>query len=458
MALTKLSPKTQNLIGCGVITAILLIGVVSYGLWSVYSFFKNINTSAETPLPEELQQARVVTGGDFLVKAEVFKLSDEPYAQTIGKSVLISDEKERAKIVASSTARRFHNFSDLRLCGGELIAAGKFGAFAFDLEGKFKREILFKPTTEKIKIWWFEHNTYKQNLNHLQIVELKKNEPCGFIAYDSVAGATIYNDKGNIIWNYGKENSDLSELWAEKSDDAEEDKYVLAATVGDLDGDESSEFIVAVNNDGVHAFNSSGSQKWFQPDDFPNGEFLITNLNSAENWLVKCGSRSKILDKNGNIVKSLKANDRCFVIKAEDGNNRLQFVDLNDNRLTLSNEDGAEILQADAPLSNIKLKEPRKVDVPFHSELSFTEDSESVYKPECIWANLQDGKDKYLAVVGDFTGLPRAQFYIYDAKGKLVYQEILPESAETITVLPNRNKTESIVVGGKNTIWKYSAH
>jgi hypothetical protein len=48
--------------------------------------------------------------------------------------------------------------------------------------------------------------------------------------------------------------------------------------------------------------------------------------------------------------------------------------------------------------------------------------------------------------------------YVYDEKETLVYHELLPEDAETIAIKPTANSTEEILIGGKNTIWKFAAN
>lgn len=43
------------------------------------------------------------------------------------------------------------------------------------------------------------------------------------------------------------------------------------------------------------------------------------------------------------------------------------------------------------------------------------------------------------------------------AVAALVCHELLPEDAETIAAIPAANANEEIVIGGKNTIWKFTA-
>jgi len=48
--------------------------------------------------------------------------------------------------------------------------------------------------------------------------------------------------------------------------------------------------------------------------------------------------------------------------------------------------------------------------------------------------------------------------YIFDARGNLVYHEVLPERIEALGVLPADNgKTETLLVGGENKVWQYTS-
>ena len=95
---------------------------------------------------------------------------------------------------------------------------------------------------------------------------------------------------------------------------------------------------------------------------------------------------------------------------------------------------------------------------PVDSELIYTTDSsENIAFPEAAWVKLKEAEPKYLAIVAAYIGLPRANLYVYKPDGELVYHELLPESAKTLAVLPTDNETEELLIGGKNTIWKFSA-
>jgi hypothetical protein len=139
--------------------------------------------------------------------------------------------------------------------------------------------------------------------------------------------------------------------------------------------------------------------------------------------------------------------------------------------MILSDINNNILLQPAAPLSEIERKfekpnvpSPTPIDlgngmrvVPVPMGEGFGSNIEGVYQPKAVQVKLQKDKPKYLAIVAPFIGIPRAHFYVYDEKGTLVYHELLPEEAETITVLPTTTTTEEILVGGKDTIWKFTS-
>jgi hypothetical protein len=70
---------------------------------------------------------------------------------------------------------------------------------------------------------------------------------------------------------------------------------------------------------------------------------------------------------------------------------------------------------------------------------------------------LAPGKPDYFAVVECQDMLSnRSVLQIFDPSGKPVYEEILPENANSLLVLPApASKPETLLVGGTKTIWRY---
>lgn len=474
MKQSKLSPKTKTLIGCGAFALLFLVGIGGYFGWKIYSFYSEISRySSSREIPDELREPRVLKGAGFLSKTEIFKLSSDGYGATLKKGIAARDEKEKQKIINSDSAKGISNFDDIKVCGGEIVAAGRFGAQILDLNGNFKREILFEPSLTKIKIGWYQQNHYKAAVDNLQIVDLDGDGNCEFFSFGSLEGVTVYDREGNIAWKYGGEETE--DLFQDR--DFDKEVYVTEAAVGDLDGDGQAEYIVARRNDGIRVFDKNGNEKWFQPDEFPTATMRVIDLDGdGRSEFLEYGSETKIRDAaTGKVVRELKGgNSSDAFLFAEDKNKKksLQFCDFDENRLECVDENGIKLIEAEAPLSRVKRKSPDQsppkaaatpvdfgngvVAVPMSETSGVGDNIESVYQPKAVWVSLAKDKPKYLAVVASFIGIPRAHFYVYEPNGTLVYHELLGEDAETLAAI-TANQTEEIVIGGKETIWKFTA-
>lgn len=451
-----MTPKARNILIVFGILAAAGIGIVGYGGYRIYSFYSNFGMYRE--VPDELKEARVTVGNGLLRRTEFFKMETKSLLGTISESTAAADDKDGKKILNAKMARSVYNFTDVRVIGSEVIAAGEFGGFVLDLSGNLKREVFFEPLSEKIKAGPYEETTYRTNVGTLRIIRLDANR-IGFLSFDWVQGVRVLDENGNQIWSHGKEDIDLTNMFANSEvQDAESEKstHVLEAAVGDLDGDGVSEYVVARKNDGIRAYDQSGKERWFQPDQLPSSRLQIVDLDGdGRGEVIEIGRR--VRDSHGKVLRELKGSDSaaCVIVPGVDGSGRVQFAEISNGELLFSGEDGGSIFKMPAPLSHIK-KAPEKVEVPESSEMSYIDDGDRLAYPQGVFVTLKENEPGYLAVVAAFNGLPRANLYIYDLSGRLVYHELLPEEAETITVLPADDGTEQILVGGKDTIWLYS--
>jgi hypothetical protein len=247
----------------------------------------------------------------------------------------------------------------------------------------------------------------------------------------------------------------LGSLFQDGEEEYKKSKHVLEATVGDLDNDGIGEYIVATKSEGIRAYDRSGKEMWLQPDEFASNKLEVMELNhDGKNELLEIGKA--VRDGNGRVIREAKIHGDATVFADGEKESAIQFADFDGGKLTLKSENGDKVFESDAPLSEIK-KEPKRVDVP-GTGVSYTDDADRVAFPRAVWVQLREGKPKYLAVIASFIGLPRSNFYVYDKAGVLVYHELLPEDAETIAVLPTDGGRDDILIGGKDTIWKYAAN
>ncbi len=443
--------RTRNILIAIGLVLLVGLGIVVYAAFSIYSFVTGV---FNPEIPDEIKQARVLKGEGFLIKSEFFKLESQSFLKTIGESSKAKDEKQRQRIVQSKTGVGLANFEDLKFLGGKIIAVGEFGSFVFDKSGKLEKKTSFEPIEEKIKIGWWEQSTYSAGLDNIRVVELEKGK-YGFLSFGLREGVRVFNHNGDEIWAYGKGDLDLAVIWESQKETEkkfEKETWVLEATVGDLNNDGISEYVVASKNVGIQAFNRKGAKLWAVKDEYPSDELTIIDLDGdGNNELVEVNS--KVRDGNGKLIRELKTSGSMVLLKGNSGETKLQSCGIYENELTCENEKGSKILSATAPLDQIKVK-PKTTSLP--DGTSHTSDSISLYKPKMSWVRLKKDEPEYLAVVGAYTSIPRANFYVYNSDGKLVYHELLPEDAETIAVLPTDNGTEEILIGGRVTIWKYS--
>lgn len=452
-----MKPKSRNILLILGAIAFIFVGTIGYGLYSVYSFFSQFSTTRE--IPDEIKDAKTLVGSEFLTKTVFFHQSRDGLVKTIGDGTKVKDEKERQKMVQSEVAKGIYNFADLKLVDGEIVAVGEFGGYFFDLNGDLKRHMAFDPVVVKVKIGPYEQETYQNGLSNLQIVQLERNK-LGFLSYGSTEGVRVFDENGNQIWSTGSEEADLSILFRndkERESEYEKKTYVLRAAVGDLDNDGISEYIVARKKDGVRAYDQRGSEKWFQPADFPNEKLDIRDLDGdGKNELLEIGN--SVLDGSGKFVRKLGGGESFLFVDGKDRGLSIESIQIDDGLISLSDENGVNLFSSKAPLSEIK-KEARKVDVPGHPELSYVDDTERVVYPKAVLVQLQKGKPKYLAVVASFIGIPRANLYVFELNGNLVYHELLDEEAETIAGIPSAEEgKEQLLVGGKESIWRYAAN
>jgi hypothetical protein len=403
-----MKPRTRNILIIVGIVVLIVFGFVGYGIYSLYSFFSQVREFTNREIPAELKETGVLKGADFLTKSEFFKLKETGFTETIGKGAAAKDEKERQKIINSNTAKGIFGFDDIKICGEEIVAVGKFGAQVFDLNGNFKQEILFEPNQTKIKVGWYEQNHYKNDLDNLQIIDLENDGRCEFFSFGLTQGMVVYGNQGNIIWKYGE--NEITDLFEKR--DIDKEIYVTEATVGDLDGDGAAEYIVARRNDGIRVFDRNGGEKWFQPEEFPTASMKVLDIDGdGKNELLEYGGKSKIRDASGNVIRELKggsSNNAVLFVEDKDKRKTLIFCNIYQNKFTCEDENDQKIIESEAPLSDIPKKNPKKVEVPGYPEMSYMDDKESVSYPKAVLVSLRKDKPKYLAVVASFIGIPRA--------------------------------------------------
>lgn len=468
--------SSRNILIVLVCVFVVIGGFAAYGVYKIYSIFSFVR-SMTPETPADIKEPRILTGGDFLTKKEFFKITTGGMFETIGKGSTIKDEEEREKFVHQQTAKGIYNFDEIKVIGYEIVAVGKFGGFVFDIGGELKREIVFDLVKDKIKIGPYEKEHLHSELDNIRIVQLETNK-YGFLSFGSTSGVRVFDQNGHEIWAYGKQDIDLRELTRDEEErerENEKNPFVVEAGVGDLDNDGVSEYIVSKINGEIRAFDRDGNERWFQKAEYSFGPLIVADIDQdGKNELLEIGENIRN-GEDGKIIREAGGDSHSAVLFAEDKQKKrvIQFCEIKKIKLVCADEKGAKFFEGEAPLNELKSTRPTPEPLPAatpiyhdngtaevpvgsgHGSYESTENTESIYKPKAVWVTLKKDKPKYLAVVGAYIGIPRANLYIYAPDGTLVYHELLPENAEAIAVLPGENGIESLLVGGKETIWKY---
>lgn len=288
--------QTRSLLAAVGLVLLIVFGLISFGGYKVYSIFTRSGTTGEADLPEAIRQPRVIKGADFLTKKEIYKVKQNGYWTTIVKSFSIPDAKERQKSISAEVSKSYWGFSDIAFFDNKIVAVGAFGAYVFNTDGNFQREILFEPTAKKQKIVGMEMETFEAKTNEPEIIKLAEGK-FGFLSQDGAnEGVSVYDDEGKNVWRYGKADINYNSLG--KTEEERRKAYqkqirVAGAAVGDLDGDGASEFVVARYNDGIRAFDQNGNEKWFQPEIMPKRDFKIVDIDGkGKNVILETGKNS----------------------------------------------------------------------------------------------------------------------------------------------------------------------
>jgi len=288
--------------------------------------------------------------------------------------------------------------------GTEIGVAGTQGALFLDKGLKVKFRIEFSAQT-----------------SHVDIVDVDSDQVCEFMNRGSWSDdASLIDHTGTMKWAYGG-TPGVDDMCA-----------------GDIDGDGRLEFAVGFNGrGGVHLVDSNGRRRWRKPDGNVwhveiadvngDGRLEIVHSNAAGQITIR--------DGQGNILSRAKPTAYFS------GFSLSRWPDKNAPQYALLAENGA------LWVLDFKGKTVRRMDAPRAGSLGHVRGVTVKLKPD---------SPEYFAVVVEFENWNRSNIYVYDGKGTLVYQEILPEACASIAALPlDSFGKEAMLVGGRGRVWQY---
>lgn len=445
-----LKRSTKIVITVAAVLVLTGVSLVGYGIWRAYSFFSYISSYHDRPLPPELAEPRVLSGDGFLTKKELFKKTTKSLSEITLKGSTMPEE-DRELMTSTESAKSVYGFSDVKVCGDEIVAAGKFGAYVASLNGELKRFIRFEPLVDTIPILFWNKKMFRDTTDNLKIFDIEEDGRCEFHTNSSSDGLTLFDSNGTVKWRY--RDLSLKEFLGKPADDST--PWVTDVSALDLDGDGRKELVLAIHKEGVRALTADQKELWFRTGgDVTDGFQLLDIDNDKKDELVSViGGGSELMEKStGKLIKKWELpspTDGIMSIVTPDGKNELRLAGIYDRKFRVYDVNNEELVTVDAPLSEVN-RNPDDKDEYSSSELS-------IYGGLIRPVSLRSGEAKFYVVLGRYIGYPRSQLYVYDVKGKLVYHEMLNEEAEAITTVDEGNNKQGFIIAGKDTVWRYSA-
>lgn len=447
-----LKTSTKTILGIAGAILILVLGIAGYGAWRIYFMFSEISSYTNRQVPPELAEPRVLTGEGFLEKKEILKKTSKSLSEIVLSGAGQSDD-DRERLGSIETAKSIYGFSDLAVCGNDVVAAGKFGAYLTDLDGKAERFIVFEPLVDEIKVLFWTKKTFRETTDELQIFDIEGDGKCEYHSNSSADGFSLFDSNGKVRWRY--RNLGIREYL----DRGTNDSRGMVRDVGnlDLDRDGRQDLLVLLSGEGLRAFTAEQKEIWFRSGDVLSTKFQMADIDDdgKDDLVNVIGVGSELMEAStGKFIKELplpSSTDGLIKIGTTGGKAKYRLAGMSEGKFEVYDLSGKTIFTADAPLSEVKAVSPKDYG-------SFTSDTENIYQPLVRAVSLKLDQEAYFVVLGTYIGIPRSQLYVYDSKGNLVYHEMLGEEAEAMTVLTEKQGREGFVVAGKDTVWRYSAN
>ena len=278
------------------------------------------------------------------------------------------------------------------------------GADFVDLAGKVRSSVRFTSS-----------------LSHPDAVDVNGDDICEFLDRGSwSAPAGLLDHSGKVMWSFGTGSAGVDD-----------------AAWGDVNGDGKPEFVVGFNGaGGVSLVDDHGKKIWSRPDgNVWHVEMADVNGDGRPEIIHSNASgKMTVRDAGGNIISRSHTPIyfSSFSLCSVPNTNNTCALAAEEDKVWLLDYQGKEIARYDGPQCG------------------------SLGQAHGVAVSVGNGKPKYFAVLVSERRCNASILYIYDSARKLVYQEILPDNGQAISVIPSKNPgVDDILVGGLNKVWKY---
>lgn len=291
--------------------------------------------------------------------------------------------------------------------GPELGIAGTDGAVFVDKSASLRSSVSFGD-----------------NFDRVSITDVEEDGVCEFINRGSwISKAALIDHKGRTVWRYGG-RSGVDDMAA-----------------GDVDADGIKEFAVGFNGGGgVDLVDRDGKKRWNKPDGNVWHVEMVDTDNDGRDEIIhsNAGGQITVRDAGGNIIQQSSPGpyfSSFSLVRFPTQTSRNYLLLAEDNHTWLFDFDGTTV---------------RKLPAPDCGDLG-----DALGTP----VTLVKGQPDYLAVLVEYENWDRSILYLYDSKGKLVYQEVIAQDCAAITALPLDNSgTEALLIGAPGKVLKYTAN
>jgi len=298
--------------------------------------------------------------------------------------------------------------------GVALGVAGVNGAAFLDATGNVKSTVKFSTAFRRINF-----------------VDVEGDGVCEFMERGSWgSNAALLNHAGKVLWTYGGKQPGVDDMAA-----------------GDLDGDGLLEFAVGFGRDGgLHLVGRDGKARWQRPDNqIWHIEIMDVNGDGRPEIVHSNGQAQLVIrDETGSVISQVRPHPSAgslplvfmhfSVCHYPSATSPRLVLTPGANVLSLCDTTGKTVAELSAPKAGM-LSAARGVPV-----------------------KLQPNAPAYFAAAVTFMPGDRSLLFLYDTNNALVYQEVLPETCQTLAALPlGKTGAEALLVGGEAKVWEYCA-
>ncbi len=449
---------------------LLTVTVLSIAVWKIAGLIAQPLSFSKTA-PAPINEAKILTGGEFFTKKELFKQKEISFKDMILSAGAETDEARKQIAMNAQIAKMAQGYSDISFNSttGETTLLGKFGVQTIDRDGNLKNEFYLEPNVTVLKVFGLEQKQYTQEFDDYRIVDIENDGQPEFLAWGSISGIALFDSTGKKIFGLYNRDISVDKLFDEKEREKEFERVPLvnAAAAGDLDGDGTKEIVFTTSKDEIIAIDRTGKEIWKYGGQTGGDRLAMIDLDGdLRSEIIETGySSPKIRASDGTVNKEFDVGNEydSEIYNAGDEKKRdLRFAGIAVGTIKIFNEVNVEVFSAEAPLSKFKIDGPRVKHSPFVSntgetfEIPDDDGTSESYGLQMAFAGLKKNEEPYIAAASGFPMYDRANFYLYSTDGKLIYHELLPEETREIITVRNENGLDDIIVLGKTTVWRYS--